>query len=299
MNPREPISIGAIAKTRYKIPDRSLCLEQMLKVRALVFPLLLLTFVAVRSLGKSTTKDHAGPVVSCPVVIVGGSTAAVAAAIASAQNQIPTCLIEPTDWPGGQITAEGVPEIDFAWQVVRDPLTNETLNVPVIDRDPINVTPSFQRLLAKIGNPGRCFVSPNCFPPKTFLETGLFPLLNSLSPYLRVFYNTVIKSASISADFRQIEAITAITRSPSSSLSCGGWDVFLSQDLSDWYSPSDSSRFTKTITRFEAEVFIDATSWGELLVLSGAHYLQGIEERFDGDHSGIGNSTCGQVSKPL
>jgi hypothetical protein len=39
---------------------------------------------------------------------------------------------------------------------------------------------------------------------------------------------------------------------------------------------------------------MDATDWGEVLVLSGALYLQGIDERYDGDVSGQGNDTCGQ-----
>jgi thioredoxin reductase len=36
----------------------------------------------------------------CDVVIAGGSTAAVAAALSSAQMGVTTCLLEPTDWPG-------------------------------------------------------------------------------------------------------------------------------------------------------------------------------------------------------
>eukprot|EP01119_Soliformovum_irregulare_P006441 TRINITY_DN1844_c0_g1_i2.p1 TRINITY_DN1844_c0_g1~~TRINITY_DN1844_c0_g1_i2.p1 ORF type:complete len:338 (+),score=88.90 TRINITY_DN1844_c0_g1_i2:717-1730(+) len=40
---------------------------------------------------------------------------------------------------------------------------------------------------------------------------------------------------------------------------------------------------------------MDATDWGEILALSQASYLQGLDERFDGDISGLGGSdTCGQ-----
>jgi len=46
---------------------------------------------------------------------------------------------------------------------------------------------------------------------------------------------------------------------------------------------------------FSAPVFMDLTDWGELLPLSGASYLQGIDEQFDGDTSGKGNDTCGQA----
>jgi hypothetical protein len=43
-------------------------------------------------------------------------------------------------------------------------------------------------------------------------------------------------------------------------------------------------------------IFIDATEYGDLLALSNAPYLQGIDERYDGDVSGIGDDTCGQSS---
>jgi hypothetical protein len=42
-------------------------------------------------------------------------------------------------------------------------------------------------------------------------------------------------------------------------------------------------------------IFMDATEYGDLLAISQAPYLQGIDERFDGDVSGIGNDTCGQA----
>jgi len=39
---------------------------------------------------------------------------------------------------------------------------------------------------------------------------------------------------------------------------------------------------------------MEGSSWGEVLVLSNASYLQGLMEQFDGDIFGIGNSKCGQ-----
>ena len=44
---------------------------------------------------------------SADVIIAGGSTAALAAAIASADSGATTVLIEPTDWIGGQLTSSG------------------------------------------------------------------------------------------------------------------------------------------------------------------------------------------------
>jgi UDP-N-acetylglucosamine:LPS N-acetylglucosamine transferase len=54
---------------------------------------------------------------NCDVIIGGGSLSAIAAGIASASNGVLTCLIEPTDWIGGQLTSSGVPAVDFAWFV--------------------------------------------------------------------------------------------------------------------------------------------------------------------------------------
>jgi hypothetical protein len=71
--------------------------------------------------------------------------------------------------------------------------------------------------------------------------------------------------------------------------------VLLSKDLADWYSEKDSARFAKEVSVVHGKIFVEATEWGELMVLSGAPYLQGIAERFDGDISGTGgDDRCGQ-----
>jgi len=52
----------------------------------------------------------------CDVLIVGGSTGALAAAL-SAADEVPggrlVCLTEPTDWLGGQLTTSAVSAPDF------------------------------------------------------------------------------------------------------------------------------------------------------------------------------------------
>eukprot|EP01052_Picozoa_sp_SAG31_P030688 SAG31_NODE_3169_length_4591_cov_7.118655_4_plen_291_part_00 len=64
------------------------------------------------------------------------------------------------------------------------------------------------------------------------------------------------------------------------------------------YSPTPSAAFLKTTLRFSATTYLDTSYNGELLVLSGAPYLQGIDEEYDGDVRGatqsIGNDTIGQ-----
>lgn len=51
-------------------------------------------------------------VLDCDVVIAGGGTGGVSAAIASAREGAETCLIEETDWLGGMLTSAGVAAID-------------------------------------------------------------------------------------------------------------------------------------------------------------------------------------------
>ena len=49
------------------------------------------------------------PPAHCDVLVAGGSTSALAAALtaAEADENVTVCLAEPTDWPGGQMTSSG------------------------------------------------------------------------------------------------------------------------------------------------------------------------------------------------
>ncbi|WP_165248225.1 FAD-dependent oxidoreductase [Paludisphaera soli] len=232
------------------------------------------------------------------VVIAGGTTAAFAAAVASAESGARTCLIEPTDWVGGQITASAVPAIDEAWHTIKDKKTGEEYKVFAIARDRANMTPNFRAMLDATGNPGKGWVSNYCFEPKNFLADHLLPLEKKLVDQgtLVVFRETVIKTVEADPARGLVTAITAIRRTPRAGVAAGGYDVLPSKDLPDWYSPEPSSRFEKAVLRFEAPrgrdvVFIDATEWGEVLVLAGAPYLQGVESE-DGGREG--DDRCGQ-----
>ena len=123
------------------------------------------------------SKLQPGETLEFDVVIAGGSTAAFAAALASAESGARTALIEPTDWVGGQLTSSGVPAVDEAWHTVGDPKSGEaTLNVAQIARDPANMTPNFLAALQAIESPGDCWVSRFCFCPDVFLERQLLPM---------------------------------------------------------------------------------------------------------------------------
>ena len=234
------------------------------------------------------------------VVIAGGTTAAFAAAVASAESGARTALIEPTDWVGGQLTASAVPAVDEAWHKVTDPRTKEVLNVSAIARKRENMTPNFKAMLDATGNPGGGWVSNYCFQPKDFLDQHLLPLEARLKDRLVVFRDTVVKSASVDPKSGAIRSLTAIRRTPRPGVGRSGYDRRLSEDLADWYSPAESGRFSKAILTFDAgttpgrsTVFLDATEWGELLVLAEAPYLQGVE---DVDGGRAGKDTCGQAT---
>ena len=225
----------------------------------------------------------------CQLLIVGGTTSALGAILSASKflNRR-VCLLEPTDWVGGQLTAELLSAPDFAWHVIRD-TDNFTLNVRAIDQQLDNQNPLFAQMLAVLGNSGRCHVSPSCSVPSIFHSQVVLPRVNNT----RIFYNTVIKRVKKDASGRRIIQLDAIQRSTRSTEErCR----FLSEELPDWYSPDDSAWFIKTELSFTNLSFvIEGTSWGEVLALSNASYLQGLMEQFDGDISGIGNSTCGQA----
>ncbi|APW62320.1 FAD-dependent oxidoreductase [Paludisphaera borealis] len=232
------------------------------------------------------------------VVIAGGTTAAFAAAVAAAESGARTCLIEPTDWVGGQLTASAVSAIDEAWHKVKDKKTGAEYDVAAIARDRVNMTPNFRAMLDATGNPGKGWVSNYCFEPRNFLDQHLLPLERSLvaKGTLVVFRDTVVKRVEADAGKGLVTAIVAVRRTPRPGVAQAGYDRHLSQDLADWYSPEPSDRFAKSVLRFEAGkgrhvVFIDATEWGELLVLAGSPYLQGVESE---DGGRLGDDRCGQ-----
>ena len=74
---------------------------------------LLSAIVAVQTVTASRELED---VSDCDVVIVGGSTSGLAAAVTAAKEGAVTCLLEPTDMPGGQMTANGIPALDFSYE---------------------------------------------------------------------------------------------------------------------------------------------------------------------------------------
>jgi hypothetical protein len=230
---------------------------------------------------------------NCDVVIAGGTTAALAAALTSADRGAKTCLLEPTEWLGGQLTATGVPAIDLAWHT-----TPSGLKVGDIAKDPANLSGWFRKMFLGTHDTSRCTVSFECFQPKDLL---LGPIANLTAPYrnngrLVIFPQTVVKRFEVAGG--RATKLVAVKRQAKAGVEWGGYDKLPSQDVPDWYDVAPSARYDKTVLEFPSDpgrpaVFIDATDWGELLALSGAPYLQGVEVE---EGSLADDDRCGQAT---
>jgi hypothetical protein len=139
--------------------------------------------------GPAGTTAAAGSSFDCPVLVVGGGTGGIAAAIAAARAGIQTCVTEETDWVGGQLTAQGLNASDDSRYT-----------------DTIGSTRTFRELRSRIrgayggkANPGGCWVSYLCAEPKVALD-GLAAMTQPFvtSGMLRVFYN--LKVARVTTD---------------------------------------------------------------------------------------------------
>lgn len=212
--------------------------------------------------------------IQCEFVIVGGSTSAVSAALSAAETGVSVCLIEPTNWPGGQITMEGVPAIDFAHHTIKE--GENQYQVWKYGRQKENISPSFYQIYTKVGNPGKCWVSLFCFLPIDFVKE-LDSLLEQRK--VKVFRNSVLKKVYMkdSNTIQGIEVIERITKS------CPD---LLSKDLPLWYSRDNiPGKYDKKIHQIFGKVFMEGSAFGDLLVLSDSNWIQGIE---------YFNETCGQ-----
>jgi len=204
--------------------------------------------------------------INCDVVIAGGSAASFAAAVAAADEmkfrgaEKTVCLLESTSIVGGQLSSSLITAVDFGH----------------FNRLKGNLPFEFVKLLEGVGwpqkNPGNCWVSTVCYDLETLQKNYLNDALRRDN--LRVFTNTVIKSVNMSSS-NTIESIEAISRE-STKASSSSSSFNYAENVEDWYERENSSRFVKTILRFQnPRVVIDASELGDVLVLSSASWVQG------------------------
>jgi hypothetical protein len=193
------------------------------------------------------TVNHSAPGTgeSCDILVVGGGMGGVAAAWAAARRGHNVCLLEETDWLGGQMTSQGVAALDEHEHIEAFGGTRSYYKLCETIRTYYrNFTdrPAGNEVL----NPGRCWVSRLAFEPKVALN-AIDELLSPErdSGRLQVFLRTKVTAAQTDGD--RVVRITATN-----------------------LDNGDNAQFT-------FQYVLDATELGDLLPLTGTEYVVGAE----------------------
>ncbi|HEX2542081.1 MAG TPA: FAD-dependent oxidoreductase [Caldimonas sp.] len=186
-----------------------------------------------------------GEVVACEVLVVGGGTGGVAAALAAARRGCRTCLLEETDWLGGQLSAQGVSALDEHEHIEAFGATASYADLRS------RLRARYRPMAGAAGsaadfNPGACWVSRLAFEPAVAAEL----MRSLLAPHVasgRLSIHLRTKTIAVDASGDRIRSLTAMNL-------------------------DDGSRL-----RFESATVVDATELGDLLPLAGAEYRVGAE----------------------
>lgn len=205
--------------------------------------------------------DGPDQVVKCDVLIAGGGLGGLAAAHALTRNlngekgskrRPKVCLLEETNWLGGQVTSQGVSALDENALVETSGASSHYLKFRELIRnyylDRFSVKEGFG---GEFFNPGNCWVSRLSFEPKV----GLYALDAMLEQAVReeklkIFHRTRVVSAEkqlLKNDRVKVKSLTAINL--------------------------DNGE----VTEFKAKLILDATELGDLLPLCGLNYRFGEE----------------------
>jgi hypothetical protein len=184
---------------------------------------------------------------TCDVLVVGGGTGGIAAALAAARAGRRVCLLEETDWIGGQLTAQGVSALDEHEHIERfgGTRTYHALREAIRDH--------YRRLSPALAaqphpNPGNCWVTRLAFEPRVALDA----LLAMAAPHTEAGRLTILarsKAARAETKADRIESVLAVHL--------------------------DERRWT----RIRSQIVIDATELGDLLPLVGAEHTVGAESK--------------------
>jgi FAD dependent oxidoreductase len=183
--------------------------------------------------------------IECDVLVVGGGTGGVAAALAAARRGRCVHLVEETDWIGGQLTAQGVAALDehehietFGGTATYYQLRNALRDHYRPHAGEAGRQPYF--------NPGNCWVSRIAFEPKVAVAV----IMGLLRPHIREGRLTLHLRAKATAAETKNDCIVSVT-----AISLEGGDTLL----------------------FRPAMVIDATELGDMLPLVGAEYVVGAE----------------------
>ena len=145
-------------------------------------------------------------VIECDVLIVGGGTGGVAAALAAARRGRHVHLIEETDWIGGQLTAQGVSALDEHEHIEAFGGTASYYQLRNMLRD------HYRPLAGEAGkhphfNPGNCWVTRVAFEPKVAVAA----MMALLQPHVdagRLSLHLRAKAAAAEVEDDRIVSVT-------------------------------------------------------------------------------------------
>ncbi len=197
---------------------------------------------------KSFDPGGAKRIVACDVLVAGGGTGGVAAALSCASQGLKVCLTEETDWLGGQMTSQGVSALDENYLVESCGATRsyQRLRTAIRDHYRRNYKLSSEVEADPYLNPGNCWVSRLAFEPlvgldkiqamlKPLIETGVLEVFLRCKPVRAQLSGARIKSCSM-------------------------------VNLDDG-----------ALLEFRARMYLDTTELGDLLPLVNANYVSGAE----------------------
>jgi hypothetical protein len=203
--------------------------------------------------------------VETSVLIVGGGTGGVAAALALASRGVRCVVTEPTDWVGGQLTSQAVPPDENRWIEGREGIQSATQSYldyrnNVRDWYRLNRNLKSEARKNMFLNPGNGWVSRLCHEP----VVGHAVLLQMLQPYLASKLITLLLDTEPVAVETANDRITSVT-------------VKQIQ--------------TNSLTSIQADYVLDASELGDVL------HLGKIEHHIGAEHRDVHDELHGRTDK--